>query len=341
MEYQKQLTKPIFLCGLGHSGTSLTKNLLDWHPDLYVVPPNELHFFRNLDYVNLRVGFSQMYQNKIMTKSDYEKDIKKNLEYFCNEVYINRRNKDSGFDLESFKKNLMDSNPQNDKELLICLMKEMANATLDFDKTRIDKARYVFKSTFDEEYLLELLNWFPDMKIVYIFRNPYGCWVSTKRNRLKNKSIISFHSMLLNMRVSYYWLYKFKKLYPDQVYVLLYDKLLKNTKPEIESLCEFLDIEYHDSLLNQTLMGKEIKGHTSWGDFSQSEVIQKPLHQWKNDITPYEINLLNRKFWKIFQDYDFDYQERKLSIWNFAKRIKGENFQTYFLNRLAYFLNSF
>ncbi len=44
------MKSPIFVSGLSKSGTSMVKTLFDGHPDLFVVPPNEMLFFFFSEY---------------------------------------------------------------------------------------------------------------------------------------------------------------------------------------------------------------------------------------------------------------------------------------------------
>ena len=94
----------------------------------------------------------------------------------------------------------------------------------------------------------ELVSWFPDIKFIYVLRNPYGQINSAIHNmrhakkgrkeqqRIKNDSK-KLHKDLpypflgqrfFEMRMSYFFMRKWSKMYPENFRIMNYDKLLKH-----------------------------------------------------------------------------------------------------------------
>lgn len=123
---------------------------------------------------------------------------------------------------------------------------------------------------------------FPDAKIVH-----------TRRNRLDN--LVSLHFLHLSADMAYaldlrdaaHWyaqherlMAHWKSVYPDDIFELDYDELVRSPRPVIERLLTFLGLEWEDSVLDFSRTSRPVKTASVW------QVRQK-LHarssgRWRN-----------------------------------------------------------
>jgi hypothetical protein len=333
------MDKPIFISGLRKSGTSLTKNLLDGHPDLFVYPPNELHFFRYSHHESL-----------VKDKQREELNPNKLLELLSNTHFINRMSDNSKeynkeINIDGFKSGINGKNVDTYPEVFDALFQSMAEATKIFNKDP-SSVRFTSKTVLETEFFPILRQWFSDLKFVYVLRNPYGHFSAARLSMRATDgkegddvSSISDPYPIIGKEIrrmvnSYYFMKKYNEMHPDQFHVLVFDELLRNPEKEIEKLCSFLDIDYRKELTNPTIC-KQPWGGNSWhtGDFEG--ISKEPLHHWKDDISGGEIKLINEYFERIFDEFNFDQLESDKSM--LLPFDSSEwNPKTYIANRVIY-----
>lgn len=157
----------------------------------------------------------------------------------------------------------LDAIENNDlKNLLEIIQEEYISKISKIDsssKAFIDKAPLNFK------YIGFIKKIFPDSKIINCNRDPIDiCW-----SNYKNFFSGTLHfSNNLNNLASYYSLYQnyikfWKELFPDEIYDIIYENLVKNPKEEIKNLLNFCDLEWEESCLKHENNPKSIKT-ASW-----------------------------------------------------------------------------
>lgn len=90
---------------------------------------------------------------------------------------------------------------------------------------------------------------FPDGKIIHIYRDPRDVYYSEKK-RLAN-SRFDFLLTLYDWKVGIQLMQRYKKfLSTDCYFTVPFEKLVKNPSETISDLCDFLDIDYLETLLD-------------------------------------------------------------------------------------------
>jgi len=196
----------------------------------------------------------------------------------------------------------------------------------------------------ETEFVPYLRQWFPDTKFVYVLRNPYGHFASARNSmRITDGSegdalsILDdpypfIGSELRRMKLSYYLMGKYKRLYPDQFYVLVYDDILRAPESTLRSLTEFLGIEYHESITNPTICGEQWGGN-SWYEDEFDGIDTSPLDHWMDDISRLEKQVITDLFGDLIDEYGFDRLSTDVSL--FRPFSVAERPHTYLANRLA------
>jgi hypothetical protein len=341
------LHKPIFICGLRKSGTSMVRLLFDGHPDLYVAPPNELKFFH---YTTIPA--IESYKETTFGSAE---EIKEHLlEDIMINVLADKKTNfyRESFDLEGFKQRMRLKKYADLKDLIADMLRAFAQSSRSFTGDP-DGVRYVWKGELQTEYFLEKRAMFPDLKCVYVLRNPYGHFNAVRNSyrtdskRARGQKIfdntLSWRERypfvvnhIMYMKVSYTLMDKFATLFPDSFRVLLYDELLKDPEKEMLALCGFLDIPFHETLLTPTLLGEPWGGNSMVQSREFRGIDKKPLDHWKRSITKNEIRLINTHFSWVFRKYGFERIESDASI--YKPFHYTEFFKRYVANRVAFFL---
>ena len=160
-----------------------------------------------------------------------------------------------------------------------------------------------------------LLRWFNDARIVHIIRDPRAVLVSQINRRRKNraKKFVIFPFTYLNfilvfievIHTTIAWLYaaslhsKYKRIYPDNYYLLRYEDLIIKPESSIKQLCDFLDITFTDEMLNIKVMNSSFTDQFFGNEGFNSNAIDR----WREYISPWMniwIAFFTRKYLKKF-----------------------------------------
>lgn len=328
-----QLEKaPIFILGSPRSGTSLLYFLFDGHPDLLVFPL-EIKFFR---FSTLPTMF---YYKKlgIFPPSSIAKRILKH-NYFD---FLRNRNKDDPdfIDYNMFAKKLLEFNNNknvNYPEVFLQFFKALLSSRGE-NPDSFNKYHLVEKTPYNEEYAYVLKKWFPSSKFIHIIRNPYAVLTSLrKRNSWYSEGQYPYlRKFLRNTYISYYFLERSRNVMEEDYKIVKYERLVLDTEEIMRGLCQFLNLNYHPTLLQSTRLGVPYSGHSSHGQKLQKTWGQpktKLLGVWKDQITDLEIKLTNKHLKHIFKTFNYE----KISMYSKHGYIvpkKNEKLKTYIANR--------
>lgn len=342
-----KITKPIFILGCSKSGTTLLRNLLDGHNELFAIP-SETHFFQNIKYW---VSYQFRATKPKNISIDEVKDNLADWVAYLNkteDVFADSFTKDR-WNIEILQKHLYQQSIANIKELSDVFWSAL-HAALYKEELPPGK-RIVEKSVENAELVFEWLNFYPDAKFIHIVRNPYSNLVSLRKyldKQTKNRKVLfprknvsyfpHLRKAVYSMYNSFYFLEKNKKLI-DNYKIITYEELVSQTEKTMKDIASFLEIEYEDILLQPTLFGEDWQGNSITGQ-KYSGVSNAGLDRWKKEVTDFEIILVNRLFDFLLEEYNYQVlQPRKNSI---MKRAPKESILNYILNRLLiYYLPTY
>lgn len=324
------LSKPIFILGAHKSGTTLLRNILDGHPDLFVIPV-ETHFFQLMEY---------WVDNEYRKQQPGTLTRESAIEKLCNWIHTYNTSEakysDSqakGLFNEALFREKMETLPENPTEIDIfgCYFQAIYEAI--HQKNLPVNIRIVEKSVENAEFALELHHLFPDARFVHILRNPYSNLVSLRKYQGKKFGYPIIRRMVKTLYNSYYFLYKNRQLLPEYT-VVRYEDLVQTPEQTLQTLIEFLDIPWNDRLLIPSVLGQPWGGN-SITDQQFTGISAERLEQWQEDIHPMERYYVNRMFSFVLDDYGYDRLRNTRGFW---MPVKGENFQRYFANRIYRYL---
>lgn len=303
---------PIFILGCSKSGTSLLRNLLDSHPNLFVIPI-ETHFFQ------LSEMWVSYFSRRTKPKTNDINNIKENLINWVR--FQNSKNNflADGFtkgkwDIDLFSQIIKSVDVNNENELLnlyyTALYKSLYKK--DFD----EKLRVVDKSVENTEFVWELSSYYPNAHFIHIIRNPYANLVALRKYTNRKKSS-KLKNALYSMYSSYYYLYKNKKMI-QRYYIIKYEDLIVETHKVMNDISKLLDISFNDILIKPTSLGINWQGNSTSNNKFDG-ISTKPLYNWENEITKQEISIINCLFDFILKDYEYTLIDKKSDIYRNAK----------------------
>lgn len=323
------LKDPIFILGAHKSGTTLLRNLLDGHSELFAIPI-EPHPFQMLDkWIQYELRYTY-------PKKESINQAKKNL---VNLVYHlkNSDDKNGGgyvsdkWDLKLFEKELFKTKAKEIQEFIEQYTNAIYSAIY---KNGLPKnIRPVEKSVTNAEYAIELSKIFPEAKFIHVIRNPYANVCSIRK--YKNKSKIPYlRSIIKSLVDSHYFLYRNMNLIENYL-IIKYEDLVEKLSDSISNIAQFLKIKNEEILHKPTTLAEPWYGNSVYGEHSFS-VYNVSLEKWKKEITHMEIYLVN-KYLEFFLK-DFEYLKEQVQRNIYLPSIK-ENFKSYILNRIFISLN--
>ena len=137
------------------------------------------------------------------------------------------------------------------------------------------------------ELLNELVEIFPNVKVIILIRNPLGVLNSILKTWVKNNwmHLACYRRDLL---VAPKLMMRFAEERSENVYLIHYEDLVQTPKKAIANLCKFLSIEYSDDLLTYNNADYDPEG---FGDKDGIVQFNKPKDfsiKWKEDLSHYQ-----------------------------------------------------
>ncbi len=290
---------PIFIIGVGRTGSKIYMNILNQHPDVNISP--EMHF-----WTPVHRDFLDVLEEEI---GDLEKEenLEKLMEYMFTDKFRGRiwmgmagKNTDEigisqreffQIDREKLKKRIAQSD-KSPRSLLKIFLEEHAAS----NNKKIPGAK--FPVHFSK--LPYLLDWFPDCKILYLVRDPRAIAISNKRKKRnrntakKKMGIFGKSNFLIDFMLINFSIHSFRSSYKaykefearENVILMRYESTVMNPEKTLKKLSTFLDIASFD----QSSVPPVVQ--SSYGLSSNEKGFDKTrMNNWKKEISPLE------KFW--------------------------------------------
>ncbi|MEA3449378.1 MAG: sulfotransferase, partial [Patescibacteria group bacterium] len=326
----------IFLFGAPKSGTTLLQSLLDSHTELFVLPI-ELRYFQHKGFPSViyqHQGFKSLNDFKLLNNFD---EIKRNI--LDHKVFKNLVSKDikypNNFDLSDFNFkitykliNNIDK-CDNEHDFIELLFKSFFCAHKISHEQKYEYYKIVEKTPMQEEFALDIAKLFLDAKFIHIIRNPYAHAVTLRKRML---SLGNFYP-IFNKRIveiikgTYYFLERNMRLL-DNYCLIKFEDLLNYPEEEMKKIAYFIGVDFDKTLLEPTIGGKPWFGNSAYSKVKFTEINKAPTKKWKEEITDYEIAMINKNFMAVLKKYYYDEILRDKNKKIFYKNNK-ESIKTY------------
>ncbi|MBI1286938.1 MAG: hypothetical protein GC178_05105 [Flavobacteriales bacterium] len=321
--------QPIFILGAHKSGTTMLRNMLSGHPDLFVIP----------------------FESHVFQLSDWDVD------------YEYRKNKKQGLSIKQIESNFKDwiklqneaVDPMGDTFVTgklnvdafnqhFCL-KEGDTQTVIFEKYMSavhqclglgdldDNKRVVEKSVENAEFAVELSKMYPQARFIHIVRNPYANFVSLRKYKSVGVGYPLLNRMVKTIKNSYHYLEENPKQI-EHYLVVRYEDILTDTERVMQEVAGFIGIPFNEKLLFPSHLGEQWGGNSTSGKKFKS-VSSVNLDEWKNEILPIEVKCVNSVAKEIIHSLRYPFIT---SNGSFIKKKPEESLLRFIFNRLCVLL---
>lgn len=277
----------IFIVGLGRTGSTLTRTILNSSPEVGL--GGESHYFRDLP----RLGFqNQKGVRQVLRKLGdlgTRQGRKAVLQYIYSphKKHMNFWNfKSKGVSRQEFEMRLAMTDG-SEKSIFDLAMEIHSNGkSIRGEKT----PAHIF-------FVPELLEWYPNARIIHTFRDPRAIFASRRKKAGRDK-LPFFNSLLRKLGLIFELLSslhvmvnwnrvtrlheKYQKQFPSRYTLLRYEDLITTPEQTLRELCAFLQIEYKETMLQQVVVNSSFvdKGQVVQGFDAGS------IERWKTQLDP-------------------------------------------------------
>ncbi|MCX6312019.1 MAG: sulfotransferase [Bacteroidetes bacterium] len=276
-----------FIVGMGRSGTTLLKSIMDNHPELICPPESKFILF-----------LRRKYRHKLLEKKDVEQIIK----------YVSDDRKVQAFwnlDFELLKKNLEACVDKGGNYNDICKLIYL------HDPSALPKKNIKFIGDKNPGYTM-YIDWFNEnfegSKFIHVIRDYRDCIASY--NRVFKKSFVGILAktwMAYTEKVE-----KMKRLFPDRFITVRYEDLTNNPDQEIAKICEFLKVQPAQSMLGYSEKIREQSEKFNSDDFNNIHgELLKPIHnknigKYKKYLTEKQVEIIEFICGKKGKEYHYE-----------------------------------
>ncbi|MCG2694429.1 sulfotransferase [Candidatus Parcubacteria bacterium] len=289
MSFQKFKDKSIHIAGYPKSGTTLLSALFDNHPQLVVLPFELRDLFKKI--------VSEICYDKKCSKKEKIDCIIRKIDNFKSDemvgVFLREKYRAGNLNIleinhTCFKNKLIDrlNKSKNDKEFILSIIESYYDVE---NSNKQDKRAWVEKTPHNYLFFPLLRRWFgEDVILLHIVRDPFDIYSSLKQKVNINLTIDAFCkewqfaqklSILAKKNIKNY-------------HIIQYEQLVANPEIIMKKVCNWLQIDFNDLLLQPTKNGKIWLGNSSY-DMRYTEVSQGSIGAHKGILTDEEIEEIN------------------------------------------------
>jgi hypothetical protein len=290
-DYFKHLS-PVFLLGIARSGTTLLQSLLDGHPQLLVdVADSNFYrwyrqYYRWIDRIHTwpdnnkkraAMAESVMIDHIFNEKSHYYRDFLSNI---------------SISELKGHFHTLLHSSLGQPADFLEAYFHALGLASGHLTS----QTGYWVDKTLSYEYLFyRYLQWWPDAHFIYMVRDPRDVYTSYKKRDIRSdRSVTGIDTLALKWGNSVHTLLNCQGMVaPENCFILRYEDLIQNPQKVMQSIAQFLRIEFLPGLLVPTKgFGKVPWSGNAVSGKKQQGIFQDASNKWLHSLRVQEVSAI-------------------------------------------------
>jgi hypothetical protein len=288
---------PVFLCGFPRSGTTLLLALLDRHPELLVFPEETTFLalmgqleYQTLDYYLTHTGASAFQYGEVTFPSGYR-------DYSDIDFAVYRQT------VEKYWK----ASDKSEQALMESLIFAYGRVT-----GQLNKGYWVEKTPSNEDYLKQAQALWPRLRAIYVIRDPRDNYSSYRNKRAKDSLELPVLTFVTRWYRSLLAWRRFARQNPENSLLLIYRDLVQNPEAEMRRICDFLQIDWHENLLEPTRNGVFWSGNSTHGVVHEG-ISTSSIGKFRDHLTPDEITFIERWFAFVMKHYGWPLMRGDLS----------------------------
>lgn len=259
--------RSVFISGMGRSGTTLLLKLLDGHPELMVIPVETMFFRAALP----EFGGPQ----------DLDHCLEKLRPWLLPAARIRARPVDLDA-LEASVRRKFAATAGTARDVLVSLALSWAEVT-----GQSDRVRWVEKTPRNQLYLDQMVDWFPDFRLLHVVRDPRGVFAS---HRLSQKSEPPEAENIAKHWQNMWRYFQDNMSSRPEIMLVRYEDLLTDTRSTMSRVAEFLGIHWSEKLLSPTENGVPWTGNSFDHTRNTSAVIRPEMATfWRQAVNKEDI----------------------------------------------------
>jgi hypothetical protein len=314
------LDRPVVITGLGRSGTSLLRNLLDSHPSLLTFS-GETRFWR-------RASLSASYQEQVS--------------YTVSRIFMLLVSLDGGkgprWNLSGGKADLQTYlNFVSLYDHYVRLMPQHPNtpvkaATAAFYAARGSREtqplRWVNKAPDDIRYKDVILKAFPQAKFILSIRDPRARMTSRKMRANRGSNMFDLAHQSDHVRQS--WTEVAETLAaekPETSLLVRYEDLVQQPEAVMRRIADFLEIEFTPSMLEPTVYGDSARMKSGYGEktITPGKVMTTSLDKWRQSMSENEIQVIDAFLQSVPDTFGYTIPPVSAGqFWRAARKVRQE-----------------
>ncbi|MBI1222779.1 MAG: hypothetical protein GC180_09275 [Bacteroidetes bacterium] len=269
----QKINKPIFIFGVGRSGTSLLQSMLNAHPDIAFLP--ETHFFRK--YI-IKQAFNGLTREEILSLLREDDDFKRAK---ISEVQIS------------------DNLPDDELESEMSWFNALAKAYLDEKQ----KHHLGDKDPRNMDFVSELKHFFPDARVIHLMRDPRDVVLSRTKADWSKSWPFFLHAYIYRAQMPRGR--RLGKKYFGEAYLELnYETLIGNAEETLKQICVHVGVDYDPAMLAFSESAKElVSAHeVSWKKETFGPLLTSNTRKWEKEFSDYQIAMIQKVNGFIFKN---------------------------------------
>lgn len=272
-----KLEKPIFIIGVGRSGTTLIQSMLNAHQDIAFTP--ETHFIRNfIVELDINPEDEHILRKKLVNDENLKRlDIK--IDEICDELID-----ENEFTLQNFYNELL------------------------YRYAKYKNKKYIGeKDPKNTEYLPIIKRLFPDAYVINIIRDPRDVMVSRMKAEWSRDRYFLNHVLTYREQIKK-GIKDGNKLFGNNYHELHYENLIEDPEKVSKDVTKFLDIQYDNNMLyfnkkaDEIIKGKEKK----WKENCFKSILSSNKNKWKDKLDKKKVLLTETGCKIAFEKYHYE-----------------------------------
>jgi len=298
------LQRPIFIAGSHKSGTTLLRNLLDGHSELYTLPTDG-HGIRFMDLLmkcpleHRRPALLEMMMHSLVMPIAGEEPT-----WIVGREHAVYPQIAAMLELASTQRGLDSS-----ESLLSAMVWAYCSIENGIAPLGQQKKGWVEKSTSNAEEALRLASLFPEAKFLHIVRHPGAIIAAQSRKQHKKFRSFSLINEIEAIHSSMRFGLSNQRILRASHHIVRYEDLVANTSAEMKRIAEFLGIEFDKVLLTPSVYGRSAGSNTSRMDseeMASGTVTPKMSGRWKSELSDSQKDLIEGLFSKLLRQYGYE-----------------------------------
>jgi len=263
-----EVIEPVFIVGIGRSGTSLVQSMLNAHPEISFIP--ETHYFRKyVANAKLKNRFERSGPGTFVTVLNNDKQF-------------SRAGIKPAYLLKPYNEKAAQFKLENSFVRLLFLYKNKKEARIigDKDPRNID-------------FLVELHRYFPSAFILNVVRDPRDVILSRTKAAWSAHRPYWIHALIYNTQYRR-GREKAKILKSDRYVKVKYENLIRDPEKNLILLCKRINVPYDSQMLNFAESSKELvsKSEMAWKKETLGPLLTTNYEKWRTKLSPMQVLII-------------------------------------------------